>query len=572
MWGYQPHFRSRIQTLANDVLKELGIEVDAKALLVGVRRPGIDNPNRVCVEPEDGEWSLALFDGISESIEDIYMKDERQGLFYGDERSMLEKPEMMRRDAVTDAVREALRPFDQRNSVRSFCGTAKPVEGFHVVPVIQVPQAVFEKFPRLAKKPVKRPFAYNGYRSFVDAALGAVLEEASSALQGPEPGRALLTGMRRADEVVRIAAETFMQTPGRAINEQYTFTDLFSRLNLISSLLYEGAQGVGRLLLVNAENPHVEFLIRFRTPVPFSQARWVRKTLQLAGQDAAVIADSEKIYGLGRLLPSHDASAQDVFTVDFLDHHVWEVRCGELALLRSHYRVPTLPNEIVDKDSFKGNLERLFPTSDGATREQIWNLFCVAVRQGVGSMLVVSEDAANESRRLASQGTAIEPVKLTVELLRQVTAIDGTILLDPLANCHAIGVILDGSANEECTPSRGSRFNSAVRYVRSAEARRLAIVVSEDRTVDIFPRLRPRLSRAVLEAQIAAFVASNIESHHTSLNWLRSNGFYLDSEQCAQINAKIEWLDAQPLEVGQIRWVQRPFEVHPEFESNYLLP
>src|SRR5690606_7689795 len=124
---------------------------------------------------------------------------------------------------------------------------------------------------------------------------------------------------------------------------------------------------------------------------------------------------------------------------------------------------------------------RLFPVSAEDDRQHIWSLFNVAARQKMGSMIVVAEDAESEAARLASQGTHIEPVRMSADLLRQASAIDGSILLDPHGYCHAIGVILDGIANEQCTPSRGSRFNSAMRYVCAGVARRLAIVVSDDR-------------------------------------------------------------------------------------------
>src|SRR3546814_14995617 len=88
-------------------------------------------------------------------------------------------------------------------------------------------------------------------------------------------------------------------------------------------------------------------------------------------------------------------------------------------------------------------------------------------------MIVIAEDAESEALRLDAQGTNIQPAQLSVELLRQASAIDGSILMDPQGYCHAIGVILDGHANDQCTPSRGSRFNSAVRYVRRSEESRV---------------------------------------------------------------------------------------------------
>jgi hypothetical protein len=572
MWGYQPHFRHSIEHLARDVLKGLGISVDAMALLVGVRRRGHANRNPVCVEPEDGRWPLALFHGLIDSVDDIYSKHHLQDMFFGDEASMRDKPEWMRQDSVTTAVRRALMPYDEGQGVRSFVGQSRPVGDFYVAPVIQVPEALFRKFPPLKERARRDEFDRGGgYPSLIHAALATVLDEATSALQGPDPGRNMGKETRKAEEIIRVAAKAFMHTPGLAISDRYVHSDLFDRLNLISSMLYEGARGVGRLLLANPKHPGIEYLIRFQTPVPINDPRWTRKVLQLAGPSAALVADSEHVYGLGRLLSSHDLKDQDIFSVDFLDHYNWELRSGELRLLRSLYGEPTLPSEIIEADAFISNLARMFPASTDASRALFWQLFNAAAHQKMGSMIVIAEDAESEALRLVAQGTNIQPVELSAELLRQASAIDGSILMDPLGYCHAIGVILDGVANDQCTPSRGSRFNSAVRYIRSGTVRRLAIVVSEDRSVDIFPPLRPRQSCKELDDYVRTFTAASVHDYHASMNWLHSRRFYLSAQQCTDINAALARLEALPKDVGEIRFLRSPFRVDPEFDDSYLI-
>ena len=238
-----------------------------------------------------------------------------------------------------------------------------------------------------------------------------------------------------------------MHTPGIAVADRYTYADLFDRFNLISSLMYEGAKGIGHIVLVNPESELIDYMIRFREPVPFEEPRWARKALQMAAADVALIADSERIYGLGRLKATHAPRLQNAFMIDFLDHYHWELRCGMQVMLRSRYGQPKLPHELVGRVSFTTNYARLFPNSSEEDRSHLWGLFNVVIRQDHGSMIVVAEDAASESQRLAQQGTGVEPVRLSEELLRRVSAIDGTIILDPHGNCHAIGVILDGTCD-----------------------------------------------------------------------------------------------------------------------------
>lgn len=570
MWGYQPHYRVSIQLLARNVLQSLGTAVDAKALLVGVRRPANENPHAVCVEPEYGEWPLSLFDDLPSAIEALIADHPLQNMFYSDEPSMRDKPERIRSGSVSTGVRDALRPFDEQHNVKSFCGDAVIVDDFYVVPVIQIPKSLLQKFPSLRSSPERESRHRQGHLCLIDAAMSAILEEASEELRRKEPGRFVSHRMRAADEVARIAAKNFMHTPGLAIERLYIHADLFDRFNLISSLMYEGAEGIGHILLVDPASTDIDYLVKFLSPVPFREARWARKVLQMAASDLCLVADSVRIYGLGRLRQDANLSSEEVFTIDFLDHYHWEIRCGDNVLLRSRYGEPKLPQEIIEQEDFIENFARLFPKSLPERRLLVWELFRAAKRQDHGCMIMVAEDAASEAGRLSQQGTSIEPVVLTPELLARVSGIDGTIILDPNGLCYAVGVILDGLADNECTPSRGSRFNSAIRYIKSADANRLAIVVSDDKTVDVFPLLRPIVSRSLLETKISSLEAADLEDYHEPRSWLDSHRFYMSDSQCERINAAMARIEAMPREVGEIYIVTRPFEVDPEMDQSYL--
>lgn len=570
MWGYQEFYRISVQILARDVLKQLGAEQDAEVLLVGARAPGSNNVHPVCVEPEGDKWSLSLFDGLLDAIELSYKNHPSQNLFFGDEPSMRDKPELLRRDSVRTAVAKVMESFDAAHNVKSFCGEVRCIGEYYVTPVIQIPNATFVQFPALPQKPAHDERTGNGYRSLIHAALFAVLQEATEVLQRPEPGRFIHGAMRDAEEIIRIAAKNFLHTPGLSIEKQYMYTNLFDLLNIASSLMYEGAEGVGLLVLINPDNEAVDFLAKFAEPVPIRKPRWVRKVLQMASTGVDIIADSERIYGLGYLKKSHDPRAQDAFTVAFLGHYHWELRCGPQVLIRSHYAVPSLPQEPFDKEAFIANYVRLFPQALQEDGEYLWELLQVQLRQEHGSMVVVAEDAASEAQRLSKQGTNLVPVRISETLLRSVSGIDGTILLDPKGLCHAIGVILDGEANDNCTPSRGSRYNSGVRYVQSNDRRRLAIVVSDDHTIDIVPTLRKLVSRSLLERHVAAFETATLDNYHESRKWLDNHRFYISFDQCKRLNVAITRLNALPKGVGLIYLATNLFEAHPGMDESYL--
>lgn len=570
MWGYQSHYRIQIQRLARDVLKRLGAPSEAEVILVGARSPNSDNRNPVCIEPEDGKWQLSLFDGLIDSIEFAYNNHEMQNLYFGDAPSMRDKPEWMRQDSVCTSVEQALKKFDEEYHVTSFCGAARRIDDHYVTPVIQIPNSLFLQHPPLDHLPLRKGNHQNGYRSLIHSAMAAVLHEATEGLNKPEPGRFSHRGMREAEEIVRIAAKNFMHTPGLSIERQYMHDDLFATLNLVSSLMYEGSKGIGHLILVDPKNDVVEFMVKFAEPVTLHEPRWVRKVLQMATTGIDIIADSQRIYGLGRLKEWHDSSNQDAFLVVFIDHYHWELRCGNQALLRSHYAEPKLPQEPFDKAAFLANYARLFPETSHENGLNLWHLMMAQVRQEHGSMIVVAKDAASEARRLSKQGTCIEPTLLSEELLRSVSGIDGTIILDPAGFCHAIGIILDGEATEQCTPSRGSRYNSGVRYVHKGSHRRLAIVVSDDRTVDIIPMLRPLVSRSMIEQHVARLENATIENFHDPRNWLDKHRFYLNLDQCSRVNNSLERLDNLPKEFYRLYFSIEKFEVHPEMDESYL--
>lgn len=571
MWGYQPHFASTLRHLAENVFKELGVALKPDVLLVGVLKPDASG-HPVCVEPEDGKWELSLFEVIPEEFPKTIKNHRLQTMMYGDEASNNDKPENIRRSSATMVVRNALKPFNKKHRVRSFCGMARLVENYYVVPVIQVPEELFAEFPPLTLPDTDDESWPSGEYSLILSCLSVLLDEASRELLLPDPGRSINSSMRSANEIVAHGAEVFMRIPDMlTAQERYATVGLFQRLNIISSLLYEKAKGTGSLILVRPNHPDVDYLVRFQTPVPFHEPRWARKILAMAGPEISLISSGGKIFGLGRLSPKHDPSRFESFTINFLEHYEWEFRHDQQPFLYSRYREPHLPQPPVSQERFRNNFMRIFRNVSARDAGRLWGLFEAGATLNHGSMLVVAEDAASEAARLSDQGTAIRPVSMTSALLERVSGIDGSILLDPSGTCHAIGVILDGEASEDCSPARGSRFNSALRYVHTSGRRRMAIVFSDDRTVDIVPLLELQIKKSEIEKNIAALECASNDTHHAFQDWLDKHRFYLNERQCNRINNALKGLDALPQRVGELRWIVSPFKPNPRFDDSYLL-
>jgi hypothetical protein len=571
MWGYQLYYRVSVEYRMNNVLKELGVpKAGAECFLVGARAPGNQNPNEVCIEPEDGKWSLNLFNDLLATVEVEVKAHPLQNMYYGDEPSMRDKPENIRRDSVRRAVQKALSMYDQEHDARSFAGAPVPVGGYYVVPVLQLPHRLFEQF-----RPLREPVTdgqLTGNPSLIHATIAEVLSEAHDELFRPDPGRDLSRRSRSSEEIVRRAAASFMRTPGLAMGDRnYDSPDLFERFNLISSLMYEGVEGTGRMLLAKPDSGAVDVLLQLAEPVPFREPRWSRKVLQMASSKIALIADCEKVLGLGNIADGVDPwVTQNIFEIEFLDHYHWHLSCGDEVLLVSRYGAPSLPQERFPRARLVDTYRRLFRETTDEDVETFTELFDTAVAQHHGSMLVVAQDAETEAERLRGQGTRVDPMRLTPELYQRVSGIDGTIIVDPHCVCHAIGVILDGPARSECTPSRGSRYNSGIRYVKATNTPRLAVVVSDDRTVDVIPVLRPRKKRSEIEENIAKLQSSNRDNYHPAINWLDRHRFYLDQGQCNQVNAVLERIRSETMEVGEIMIQWPEFLPNPGLDEEYF--
>jgi hypothetical protein len=193
MFPYQNSFRAGLQILADYVLRNIGANASARVFVVGARAPDANARHDVCIEPEDGDWSREPFEGLLPKIEATVRDHPMQNMFYGDEASMRDKPENIRRSSVTEAIRDILASSDEINSLRSFCSLSVRVGTYYIVPIIQLPETLFQQFPPLNLPKSDDPRVPNCAPSFLHAAVDRVLSDASTELQRPEPGLDVLS-------------------------------------------------------------------------------------------------------------------------------------------------------------------------------------------------------------------------------------------------------------------------------------------------------------------------------------------------------------------------------------------
>jgi hypothetical protein len=565
MWAYSDRFQTAIDLAARDTFTALDQALDARAFLVGFRGGPGEAP-AVRVEPDDIGCPPALFERVPELVAGAS----------GEQAA--ESPEARRVGrAWQRAIEEALAGEDAASGWRSFASAPAEVGAWRVACVLQLTRQVADAYPCLT-----RSTDASGERiatSLLDALVDAFLVSCATGLGAPEPGRSSHALSRTANELHRSAGRGLMQTVARACRCPEALYTLYDATSELSAARYEGGATRARVILAPQAHPDVECLVQFHAPVMLANTKAARKLLEVATPELAIVTDGARIYGLGRSPTGYEPGREDLFVVDFLDQHAWQLSHGGQPLMRVQYGRPALPRQPIDPAKLASIISRIFKELGRPAVATLCTLMEAATRQQRGTLLVVSDHAADEAKRLAVQSTLIRPIALTPTLVDALTAIDGALLLDPQGCCHAIGVILDGLATTKGTSARGARFNSAIRYVDTATRqfghRCLAVVVSEDGPTDIVPELMPQIPRRLILDQIEAFEAlkghSPVRAQDLNrfLRWFQAHSFYIWGEAAQEINRIRRELELA-LEVSSVSIVWRRVEPNPDLDDSYF--
>lgn len=320
-----------------------------------------------------------------------------------------------------------------------------------VCPVLRLNRVAYESHYRL-----RMPITLNlSSTSLLDLTINQILQACFVGLRAPS-----------GDNVQEFTsyARNILTDSARAIMNfsRPVYFDLFGDCNAIAALPYESKGGAGKMIIAERHHPNVEPEIIFKRPTGLSDHRMARKVLEMAQEDLCLLCDGSQIYGLGVITGNYDFTRQDLFVVDFIKQHSWRLWHDTHELMTVTLGKPSLPAKRISAEEFNEHFQRSIRQFEGGDAKSIYRLVEAAANQDHGALLVVSEIAEAEAARLGGQ---VEPFLLTIERVRSLTAIDGAVLIDPSGQCHGVGVILDGQAVESWNPSRGSRYNSAMRYV-----------------------------------------------------------------------------------------------------------
>jgi hypothetical protein len=574
MWDYQPHFRISAQVAADAIFTTLDERLRPTVFLVGVAEAAHATHAPVQLEPEDCGYTPEVFQDVEQLARQLEADDQERELQHADPiiQTMLERRVRVR--AVQQALQTTIRRYDEERSILTFCSAPVLVQGYMVSVVLQLDRATVGNYYALTKDRLDQRVALA--TSLLDAATTEFLEGCADALTRPEPGSGPDLLGRDADEVIRAAGKRLMYTPAWAGGARQGIEGLFHACNTISSMRYEGAEGVGKMLIARREHPNVAVILALAQPIPIKDHRAVRKLLEISSAENCLLTDAFYIYGFGNVVGEYDPQREDLFLINFTKHYTWELQHADHVLMRAGYGQPQLPQQSISREQFQSTLRRIFRRIGPAQVERLWRVVREATRQKHGTMVVVSTQAEAEAERLSGQAIKIEPIPITPEIVHMVTAIDGAVIIDEQATCYAIGVILDGIAAPGGSSARGARYNSAIRYV-AGKTECLAIVVSVDGSIDLIPELRPQIARSELLNAIAALRSlaaepvTDVRKFHDLMGWLSQQRFYLLPEMCHELNALRRGLEQRFPQDYTLKVVYPDFVPDPEMNAAYFL-
>lgn len=257
-------------------------------------------------------------------------------------------------------------------------------------------------------------------------------------------------------------------------------------ISLLSSQKYENEELYGKIFIPHRGTFRSEkdLTIKLLNKVKMSNnIRQIRKLMEIANRNLGlVVGKGGEIIGYGTSSKSYECE------IEISGYLNWKAIFSTFQIIYSNgvFR-------ILNKDNIVAvDIPDIFQLND-IQQQRLISVLQIAQQQKHGTLIIIGEPqiAKKEAKRLCdyNRGIGIKPINLSINLdaIRNITSIDGAIIMDTNCICYGIGIILDGEVVTMGNPARGARFNSAINYVENCKKnneRIVAIVISEDKTVD----------------------------------------------------------------------------------------
>jgi len=301
-----PLQRASLESWARKLLDRLGARATPAAMIVKIAAQKGSSASVVCDGQSTADPAIAaLFTDIWVHIDSHVAHHELRDIEHKEEWAARSQEERIRRSAVVRAVYQALADNDAERDLHSYCGNPATTDDDIIVPIIRIAGVQYRSFPALRRFDDEGRCYLNVRLGLVDAAMHQLLEHATEMLEDDSNDLSRLP-----DEIARESARAFARTFYLAAQTAHRFEDLFMNLNSISAVMYEGTGSAGQLIIARPDNPAIVYALRLKEPIPFKNARWSRKALQMAGGNFSLIADTEFVYGLGNYRPTMTSASK----------------------------------------------------------------------------------------------------------------------------------------------------------------------------------------------------------------------------------------------------------------------
>lgn len=295
--------------------------------------------------------------------------------------------------------------------------------------------------------------------------------------------------------VMKNAAISLLSSRFYGVEKDPRKDELYEALCLLSSAPYEKSQNKGRLGIATQTVMQSDAMIRFTNPIEINKAnvRVIRKLLELSDRrNTILIAEKGEVVGVYSVPDSKGKYSGT--GVIFRGYGKWDLFSDKNGSIMSFDSVMiNITNQSLGRRIKKGfELAGIKKYNE----KKVFEIVEQAKKQSHGTTIFVSDHAASECERLinANRAVGIDPIAVDEKTILSLSAIDGAMIIDTDGICHAIGAILDGATVNQGTIARGARYNSAITYIdywaskqSNNKIRAVAIIVSSDDTVDVYP-------------------------------------------------------------------------------------
>jgi len=300
-----------------------------------------------------------------------------------------------------------------------------------------------------------------------------------------------VSGIDGDDQVYRLEADELIELTTKdyfrdlKLNPSLKYHDIYRLINKLSNMKYEKGIATGEIIIGGLNSVVINNLIRFEKSYSLNKSRKIRKLLEGTNGDYALFTDSKEAYGF--ISKKVAKSLKEVFKIKIYGSYHWELYYKEVRVLKIVESLPYFDNLSSERLAFLGKLKEVFPRSLNWQNQNMWEIVQGGMRSGKGALLVITDGYLEESKRLGLHATVFNSFLLNDELMENFSRIDGAVIVSPNLECSAMGVILDGMISEGGDSSRGSRYNSAIKYYETLKNKysMVIVIISEDGSVDV---------------------------------------------------------------------------------------